>query len=64
MPLTVPRFVSSVTFVSHALKLASLAVEPKKVMMQSSAITAVIASVALWIAPAAGNTMVEMPQST
>ena len=46
MPLTVPRFVSSVTFVSQALKLASFAVEPKNVMTQSRTMTAVIASVA------------------
>ena len=61
-PLTVPRLVSSVMLVSHALKLASLAVEPKNVIKQSSAMTAKIASESGLTAPATGNTIVEMPQ--
>ena len=35
MPSTLPRLLSSVTSVSHALKQASLAEEPKKVITQS-----------------------------
>src|SRR5574344_1618406 len=39
MPSIDPRFVSSPTSVSHALKHASLALEPKKVITQSITIT-------------------------
>ena len=38
-PSALPRFVSSVLSVSHALKQASLADEPKNVMMQSNTMT-------------------------
>ena len=41
MPSAAPRLVSSVMSVSQALKQASLAVEPKKVMTQSMMITRV-----------------------
>ena len=39
MPSAPPRLVSSVLSVSQALKAASLAVEPKKVMIQSRTMT-------------------------
>ena len=44
MPSTAPRLVSSVESVSQALKQASLAEEPKKVMMQSRAMVRVMHS--------------------
>ena len=44
-PSTRPRLVGSVVSVTHALKAASFAVAPKIDMMQSSTITAMIASI-------------------
>ena len=48
---TRPRFSSTVTSVTQALKAASLAVEPKKVMTQSITTTSTAAP---WAAPARG----------
>ena len=48
---TRPRFSGTVTSVTQALKAASLAVDPKKVITQSSATTS---TAALWAAAATG----------